>query len=143
MNKKFILICYFNFVLFSSCLNNTTKSSEWIILNSKRTCDSVGLKNTIACFEEGNGFSLIFYSSNDHHSIKKLYFLPGYPPFIDSLIYIQPNVYSSPKLYTSYHIKDSTVLCIQEVPIFHPNSTLKGQSPWKQAYVNSRKRLYN
>lgn len=103
--------------------------------------DSIGRERTIAVFKEEKTFSFLYFLNKEMKICNRLSYFPGYPLFSDSLIYKNEKVYYSPRLLTTYHIKDSIVICIKQVPIFHPNSNLRGQTPWKQPYVNTYKRL--
>lgn len=126
----------------SHCSNsedNTIKDETYQRL--KNIIDSIGKENIATAFGEGTGFTVIYFTNKENSSSNKLTYLPGYPFFSDSILIKTRKEFYSPRLQTTYHIKDSTVICIKQVPIFHPNSNLKGQTPWKQPYVNTYKRL--
>lgn len=103
--------------------------------------DSIGEERIIVTFKEEKGISIIISENKLTNSYFKLSYLPGYPLFTDSIIYRSKNEYYSPRLFSTYILKDSTVICIKQVPIFHPNSNLRGQTPWKQPYINTYKRI--
>ncbi|HRH12460.1 MAG TPA: hypothetical protein PLU73_13150 [Bacteroidia bacterium] len=103
--------------------------------------DSLGKEQTIATFKEEKSFSIIYFSNKEMKICNKVSYLPGYPLFSDSMVYKNEKEFYSPRLFSTYIIKDSIVICIKQVPIFHPNSNLRGQTPWKQPYVNSYARI--
>lgn len=106
---------------------------------SRKIIDSIGISKVLACFAEDKSITIIERITNN--KTRKLIFREGYPLYTDSLIYIKPNEYRSPKLHTTYLIKDSTVLVIQYAKIIHPSSNWQGQTPWSQPYVMIYPRL--
>ncbi|MGE0567890.1 MAG: hypothetical protein AB7O73_08065 [Bacteroidia bacterium] len=94
----------------------------------------------LAAFNEKDGFSII-YKANNNLFLEAIYHL-NHLAYIDTLD--KTNVYEfySKKFNTTYYIKDSSVIAIERVKIFHPNSNLKGQTPWEQPYVYFYKRWF-
>ncbi len=101
----------------------------------KHILDSVGHSNIIATFYEAGGLTVMQYENKETKKARKLIFRLGYHLFIDSLTYLKPNEFRSPRLNTNYIIKDSTVISIQQAKIIHPSSNWQGQTPWQQPYV--------
>lgn len=134
---SFILIA---FVVFS-CTEEKEKPDQFSQQRVKIIVDSIGNSNIIACFYEDGGLSVMQFENKQTHKASKLVYRLGYALFIDSLVYIKPNEFRSPRLNTNYLIKDSTVISVQHAKIIHPSSNWQGQTPWQQPYVTIYTRL--
>ncbi len=100
--------------------------------------DSIGRQNIAACFTEGDALLIL---KNNSRQTQRLCFRKNFPVFADSLICIKHDEYRSPRLNTTYLIKDTAVFCLVTVKIIHPSSNWQGQTPWKQPYVYAFTRL--
>lgn len=130
----------YTFALFS-CGQEKEKPEQFSQQHIKSIVDSIGKSKIIACFYEAGGLSVMQFENKETHKASKLVYRLGYALFTDSLVYIKPNEFRSPRLAITYLIKDSTVISIQQAKIIHPSSNWQGQTPWQQPYVNTYARL--
>lgn len=136
--RSFFLIMFVPLVW--ACSHEPANLAQWSREQSRTVLDSLG-NRSLGCFEEPTGFFIIEFEPNQRKPARKLTYRKGFPLYIDTLAYIKPNEFKSAKEDATYLIKDTCVICINYVKIFHPNSNLKGQTPWVQPYVNTYKRL--
>lgn len=113
---------------------------QWSIEHSKPILDSLGALS-LGCYAEPAGFFILECDASQKKLVRKLTYRKGFPLYIDTLFYVKYDEFRSLKENITYLIKDTCAIAIQYVNIFHPNSNLRGQSPWVQPYVNSYKRL--
>lgn len=135
---------YFILIVFValSCVEKREKSEPFSQQRIHTIVDSLGNSTIITCFFEAGGLSVIQLENNDLCKCRKLVYRIGYATFIDSLVYVKPNEFKSPRLNTNYLIKDSTVISVQQAKIIHPSSNWQGQTPWQQPYVSIYPRLH-
>jgi len=143
MKKYFYILVVFGLLLFN--LFSCQEEKEDVAPLSKERVDfiidSIGNSAIIACFYENNGLSIIKFENEENKRLRKLVYRSGYAIFSDSLVYLKPNEFRSPRLNTNYLIKDSTVISIKQAKIIHPSSNWQGQTPWQQPYVSIYTRL--
>lgn len=139
MSKHFLFIL--TMLILFSCTEEKEKTDQFSQHRIKTIVDSIGSSTIIACFYEAGGLSVMQFENKETHKARKLVYRLGYALFIDSLVYIKPNEFRSPRLNTNYLIKDSTVISVQHAKIIHPSSNWQGQTPWQQPYVSVYPRL--
>jgi hypothetical protein len=122
-----------------ACSEEKEDVDEWSRLTFKRTLDSLGKPN-LGCYKEPSGFFILEFDASQKFS-RKLTYRKGFPVYIDTLSLIKPREFKSTKEDVVYFVKDTSVISIHYVKIFHPNSNLRGQTPWIQPYVYNYKRL--
>lgn len=140
MKPNSFLILLFALAIIS-CGEKKEEKETWTNVNCKRIIDSLHIYNTIACYEESGGLLIFEFDSTQKQIARRITFRKGFPLYIDTLSYMNPHKFHSKLLDMTYLIKDTCVVTIHHVKIFHPNSNLQGQSPWIQPYVNTYKRL--
>jgi hypothetical protein len=124
----------------TSCTGEQEDLEAWSRAQYKPLNDSIG-KLSLGCYREPAGFFILEYDAEKGTLARKLTYRKGFPLYIDTLSYIKPNEFRSKREDVTYLLKDTCVLTIQYVKIFHPNSNQQGQSPWIQPYVNTYKRI--
>ena len=132
------------FILFFAITNfscEEKKPEPWSAFNYKRITDSLNIENIIAIYEESGSLLILEFDPTQKQLARKLTYRKEFPLYLDTLSYVKPNEFRSKKEDITYLIKDTCVVTIQYVKIFHPNSNLRGQTPWTQPYVNTYKRL--
>lgn len=120
-----------------SCEEDNTLQKQWTKEHVRAVLDSIGASKVIASFNEDDCFNVLVFDNEERKIVKNLIYRPGYPIFIDTLIYIKQNKFKSQCLNTTYFINDSSVVTIQHIKIIHPSSNWQGQTPWQQPYVNT------
>lgn len=141
LNKYYFaaVACWVALVFLPSC-NSDSQQSNWSGQSVKVILDSVGRQNIAACFVEGDALLIL---KNDRGQTQRICFRKNFPVFADSLVQIKYDEYRSPRLSTTYLIKDTAVFSLVTVKIIHPSSNWQGQTPWQQPYVYSFPRLDN
>jgi hypothetical protein len=123
-----------------ACSKEADDLNDWSNRSCKRILDSLDGSN-LTCYSQPGGFFVLEFDASHKKIAKKLTYRKGFPLYIDTLSYIKPNEFRSQRESTTYLIKDTSVLTIHYVKIYHPNSNWQGQTPWIQPYVDTYQRL--
>ncbi len=140
MKPNSFLILFFALVIIS-CGEGKEEKETWTNANCKKIIDSLQIIMPVACHEESGSLLILEFDTTQKQFARKLTYRKGFPLYIDTLSYMNPYKFHSKLLDMTYLIKDTCVVTIHYVKIFHPNSNQQGQNPWVQPYVNTYKRL--